>query len=72
MLGRRIELAETQGMLLPDKIRKDLVDHRNDVVHQGIPISSADAKAAVSAAWKVVREYDHLPACCREPAGRDE
>jgi hypothetical protein len=72
MLGRRIELAEAEGMVLPDKIRKDLVDRRNDVVHQGIPMTSADAKAAISAAWKVVRGYDSLPACCREPAGHDE
>ena len=43
-------------MVLPDKIREDLVDRRNDVVHQGIHMTSADAKAAISAAWKVAED----------------
>ena len=69
MLGNRIDLAGKLGMPLPPKIEEDLVKLRNSVVHQGANATSADAKAAISAAWTVIREYDSLPACCHGPAG---
>ena len=68
MLGNRIDLARKLGMPLPPKIKEDLVKPRNSVVHQGANATSADAKAAISAAWTVIREYDSLPACCHKPA----
>jgi hypothetical protein len=70
MLGRRLDLAKKLDMPLPPKIREDLVERRNAVVHRGDDITGAQAKAAVAAAWKVVREYDSVTACCHEPAGR--
>lgn len=50
-LGRRLDLAKKLGMPPPAKIRKDLVEHRNAVVHQGVLMTSADAEAAISVAW---------------------
>lgn len=67
MLGPRLLLARELGMPLPPKISEDLVNRRNAVVHQGADVTGAHAKAAISAAWTVVREYDSLPDCCREP-----
>ena len=68
-LGNRVDLARKLGMPLPAKIKEDLVQPRNSVVHQGATATSADAKAAISAAWTVIHEYDSLPACCHEPVG---
>jgi hypothetical protein len=70
MLGRRLDLAKKLHMPLPPKIREDLVERRNAVVHRGDDITGAQAKAAIAVAWKVIREYDSLRACCHEPAGR--
>ena len=67
MLGKRIELAKTLNMPLPARIQEDLVDRRNAVVHQGAGMTRDQAKAAITVAWAVVREYDPLPACCHEP-----
>jgi hypothetical protein len=68
MLGRRIELAETLSMPLPAGIRDDLVEPRNAVMHQGAGVMDRDqVKAAITAAWAVVLQYDPLPACCHEP-----
>ncbi len=67
MLGPRLDLARELGMPLPAKIKEDLAQRRNAVVHQGADITGAHAKAAISAAWEAVREYDSLPACCHEP-----
>jgi hypothetical protein len=71
MLGPRLDLAKKLDMPLPPKIKGDLVEPRNAVVHRGDDITGIEVKAAISAAWKVVREYDSLPACCHEPASRD-
>jgi hypothetical protein len=67
MLGPRIQLARTLGMSLPARIQEDLVDYRNTVVHKGTDITGAQAKAAIEAAWAVVRQYDPVPAWCHEP-----
>lgn len=67
MLGKRIELAETLNMPLPAGIREDLVEPRNAVMHEGAGVMDRDqVKAAINAAWTVVRQYDPLPTCCHE------
>ena len=55
-------------MSLPTGIKQDLVMPRNKVVHQGADITGAQVKAAITAAWAIVREYDPLRACCHESA----
>jgi hypothetical protein len=67
MLGPLLGLARDLGLSLPPKIKEDLKDPRNAVVHQGAEMTRDHAKAAITAAWAVVRQYDPLPACCREP-----
>ena len=67
MLGPLLRLTRKLGLSLPPKIKEDLIDRRNDALHQGIDMTSAHAKAAIEAAWAVVRAHDPLPACCREP-----
>jgi hypothetical protein len=67
MLGPLLGLARDLGMSLPPKIDEDLKDVRNAVVHRGADMTSAQAKAAITAAWAVVHQYDPLPACCHEP-----
>lgn len=67
MLGNRIKLAKTLNMPLPARIQEDLVNNRNAVVHQGAGVIRDQAKAGLTAAWAVVRQYDPLPACCHEP-----
>ena len=64
MLGPLLGLARDLGMSLPPKIDQDLKNRRNDVIHQGAEMTSAHAKAAIEAAWAVVRAHDPLPACC--------
>ncbi len=64
MLAPRLDLAKKLDMPLPPKIKEDLVERRNAVVHRGNDMTGAQAKAAIVVAWKVVREYDSLPACC--------
>ena len=66
MLGKRVELAETLNMPLPAGIQKDLVEPRNAAMHQGDGVTRDQVKAAIMAAWAVVRQYDPLPACCHE------
>jgi hypothetical protein len=67
MLGPRIKLAKTLNMPLPARIDEDMKDPRNAVVHKGADMTRDYAKAAIEAAWAVVRQYDPLPACCHEP-----
>jgi hypothetical protein len=67
MLGKRVELARSLNMPLPAGIKEDLVDPRNAAMHQGAGVTSDQVKAAITAAWAVVRLYDPLPVCCREP-----
>jgi hypothetical protein len=71
MLGRRIALAGSLGMVLPARIQDDLVDHRNAVVHQGTSATGSDASAAIAAAWKVVDQYEPLAPHCQEPPPAD-
>jgi hypothetical protein len=67
MLGNRIKLARILNMPVPDGIQDDLVEPRNAVMHQGAAVMDRDqVKAAITAAWAVVRQYDPLPACCRD------
>ena len=66
MLGNLLDLASDLGMSLPPTIKEDLVKRRNDVIHQGVNMTGVHAKAAIEAAWAVVRMYDPLPACCHE------
>jgi hypothetical protein len=67
MLGPLLDLASDLGMPLPPSIVDDLKRPRNDVVHQGKVVTRDQAKAAITAAWAVVRQHDPLPACCQEP-----
>lgn len=70
MLGWRLDLAKKLGMPLPARIRVDLMERRNAVVHQGADVTSVDVNAAISAAWEAVRQYGSLPGCCHEPGRR--
>lgn len=67
MLGPLLNLAKDLRMPLPPSIADDLKEPRNDVIHQGKVVTRDQAKAAIKAAWAVVRQYDPLPACCQEP-----
>jgi hypothetical protein len=67
MLGRRIQLAKKLRMPLPARIQEDLVDPRNAAMHQGADVTRDQVKAAITAAWAVVHQYDPLPPCCHEP-----
>lgn len=67
MLGPRLSLAKDLGMTLPERIRPDLVEHRNAVVHRGSSVTDAEAQAAITVAAKLVDEYEPLAAHCREP-----
>lgn len=67
MLGKRIELAGILNMPLPANIQEDLVDPRNAAMHQGTDVTRDQVKAGIAAAWAVVRQYDPLLSCCREP-----
>jgi hypothetical protein len=67
MLGKRVGLAGTLNMPLPAGIRHDLVDPRNAAMHQGTEVTRDQVKAAITAAWAVLHQYDSLPACCQEP-----
>jgi hypothetical protein len=67
MLGPRLDLAKELGMAVPDRIRADLLDRRNAVIHRGTGVTDADAQAAVTAAGKLVDEYQPLASHCHEP-----
>jgi hypothetical protein len=66
MLGKRLKLAGILNMPLPAGIQEDLVNPRNDAMHEGIDVTSDQVKAGITAAWAVVHQYDPLPACCHE------
>jgi hypothetical protein len=68
MLGPRLDLARDLGMTLPDRIRVDLLERRNAVIHRGTAVTDDDAQAAISAAGKLVDQYQPLPAHCHDPA----
>jgi hypothetical protein len=53
MLGPRLDLAKELGMAVPDRIRADLLDRRNAVIHRGTTMTDADAQAAITAAGKL-------------------
>jgi hypothetical protein len=72
MLGPRLDLARDLGMTLPDRIRTDLVDRRNAVVHRGTTVTDTDAQAAITVAAELVDEYEPLAAHCHEPSGPSE
>jgi hypothetical protein len=74
MLGKRIELARAQNMPLPAGIQEDLVEPRNAAMHQGTEVSLTrdQVKAAITAAWAVVHQYDPLPSCCHEPGSSQD
>jgi len=72
MLGPRLDLARDLGMTLPDRIRPDLVERRNAVVHRGTRVTGTDAQAAIMAAAELVDEYEPLAAHCHEPSGPSE
>jgi len=67
MLGKRIELAGALNMPLPARIQEDLVDPRNAAMHQGAEVTRDQVKAAITAAWAMVHQYDPLPSCCHPP-----
>lgn len=67
MLGPRLQLAQALGMTLPERIRADLVDRRNTVIHQGTAVTSDDAQTAITAAGKLVEQYQPLAGHCRDP-----
>jgi hypothetical protein len=66
-LGPLLVLAMDPCMSLPPRIKEDLKDVRNKVVHEGRNVTRDQAKTAIAIAWAVVREYGLLPACCQEP-----
>jgi hypothetical protein len=72
MLGPRLDLARDLGMALPDRIRPDLLESRNAVVHRGTTVTDADAQAAITAAAELVDEYESLATHCQEPSGPSE
>jgi hypothetical protein len=61
MLGRKKSLLSALGRPLPDNFQTDLVDKRNDAVHEGAEISRAEARDAIAAALSVVEEAFPLP-----------
>jgi hypothetical protein len=67
MLGPRLALAKDLGMPLPDRIQADLVERRNTVIHQGTAVTGDDAQAAITAAGKLVEQYQPLPGHCQDP-----
>ncbi len=67
MLGPRLDLARDLGMTLPDRIRVDLLERRNAVIHRGTAVTDDDAQAAISAAGKLVDQYQPLAAHCHDP-----
>lgn len=67
MLGPRLDLAKELGMAVPDRIRADLLDRRNAVIHRGTTMTDADAQAAITAAGKLVDDYQPFAAHCHEP-----
>lgn len=67
MLGRRISLAETLGLKVPENTREFLLKPRNSAVHAGESITNQAAWRAVRIAEMIVNEFDPLPAHCEEP-----
>jgi hypothetical protein len=67
MLGPRLDLAKDLGMRLPDRIRADLLDRRNVVVHRGTAVTGDDAEAAITAAGELVDQYQPLADHCHDP-----
>ncbi len=67
MLGPRLQLAQALSMTLPERIRTDLVDRRNTVIHQGTAVTGDDAQAAITAAGKLVDQYEPLAGHCQDP-----
>ena len=67
MLGPRLNLATELGMAVPDRILVDLVEQRNAVIHQGTAATDDDAQAAITAAGKLVDQYQPLADHCRDP-----
>ena len=67
MLGNLIKLAGTLNMPLPAGLQEDLVEPRNAAMHQSADVTGDQVKAAITAAWTVVKRYDPLSACCHEP-----
>jgi hypothetical protein len=67
MLGPRLDLAKDLGMALPGRIRADLLERRNAVIHRGTAVTDADAHAAITAAGELVDEYQPLSAHCQDP-----
>lgn len=68
MLGPRLDLAKDLDMTLPDRIRTDLLERRNAVIHRGTAVTDAEAQASITAAANLVDEYQPLPAHCQDPA----
>jgi hypothetical protein len=67
MLGPRLALAKDLGMPMPDRIQADLVERRNTVIHQGTAVTGDDAQAAITAAGKLVEQYQPLGGHCQDP-----
>jgi HEPN domain-containing protein len=68
MLGPRLDLARDLGMTLPDRIRTDLLERRNAVIHRGTVLTGDDAQAAIRAAGQLVDQCQPLAAHCNDPA----
>lgn len=60
-LGRKADLLGRRGHPLPDSFFPNLVDRRNDAVHEGVPISPGDCRAAIAEAVPVVEIAFPLP-----------
>jgi hypothetical protein len=60
-MGRKLDLLASRGHPLPQSLRDDLVDKRNEAVHEGMPISPGDCRAAIAEALAVVETAFPLP-----------
>jgi hypothetical protein len=54
-------------MTLPDRIRADLLERRNMVIHRGAAVTDVEVQAAITAAGRLVDECQPLPAHCQDP-----
>lgn len=62
MLGRLVSFAEEIGLAVPGRIKVDLVDVRNRVMHEGSRVDGNAALAAWVTAREVIEQYEPLGA----------
>lgn len=55
-ISARVRLARGLGIGLPEKLKQELFDLRNDVAHEGYPPTRPEARRAVDVAEEVVEK----------------